>query len=145
MPTVESFEFSREELINAPADIVFQAILDEIGPECLMENGNPMPMKVEAWPGGRWFRDLGNNAGHFWGHVQVIKPPTLLELTGPMFMSYPASNHVQYKLVADGSFTRLKFLHRAIGLIPPEHRTGMEQGWGYKLDRVRELVTRKTK
>ena len=48
------------------------------------------PMVIEPWPGGRWYRDLGNNAGHLWGHVQVIKPPTLLELCGPMFMSFPA-------------------------------------------------------
>ena len=41
-----------------------------------------MPFKLEAWPGGRWFRDLGNNAGHLWGHVRVIKPPALLEISG---------------------------------------------------------------
>ena len=41
-------------------------------------------MKIEPWPGGRWYRDLGNNAGHLWGHVQVIKPPTLLEICGPL-------------------------------------------------------------
>ncbi len=32
-----------------------------------------MPMKLEAWPGGRWFRDLGDGNGHLWGHVQAIK------------------------------------------------------------------------
>src|SRR6202040_911749 len=46
----------------------------------------PMPMKLEAWPGGRWYRDLGDNNGHFWGVVQAIKRPTLLEITGPLFM-----------------------------------------------------------
>ncbi|HEX3702577.1 MAG TPA: hypothetical protein VHU82_04550 [Vicinamibacterales bacterium] len=35
---------------------------------------------LEAWPGGRWFRDLGDNTGHLWGHVQAIKPPTLPEI-----------------------------------------------------------------
>ena len=48
-----------------------------------------MPMKIEPWPGGRWYRDLGNDNGHFWGHVQAIKQPTLLEIYGPLFMSYP--------------------------------------------------------
>ena len=47
-----------------------------------------MPMKLEAWPGGRWYRDLGDGNGHFWGHVQAIKRPTLLEISGPLFMSY---------------------------------------------------------
>ena len=36
-------------------------------------------MKIEAWPGGRWYRDLGDDNGHFWGNVQAIKQPTLLE------------------------------------------------------------------
>ena len=47
-----------------------------------------MPMMLEAWPGGRWFRDLGNGNGHLWGHVQAIKAPTLLEITGPLMMSF---------------------------------------------------------
>ena len=57
-----------------------------------------MPMKIEAWPGGRWFRDLGDNNGHFWGHVQAIKRPTLLEITGPLFMSYAVVSNLQYRL-----------------------------------------------
>ena len=52
-----------------------------MGPERRM-HGTPMPMTLEPWPGGRWFRDLGDNNGHLWGHVQAIKPPTLLEITG---------------------------------------------------------------
>jgi len=118
-------------------------LLDELGPEGQMPDGKPLPMKLEPWPGGRWYRDLGNNAGHFWAHVQVIKPPTLLELCGPMPMSYPAMNHVQYRLTPEGGGTRLKFTHRAMGLLTPEHRDGMEQGWQFKLGRIRELAARR--
>jgi uncharacterized protein YndB with AHSA1/START domain len=139
---VQTFEFVRDEMIEAPIEIVFQAVLDELGPESQIDNGAPMPMKLEPWPGGRWFRDLGNNQGHFWGNVQVIKPPTLLEICGPMFMSYPAANHLQYRLAAEAGGTRLKLTHRSIGLIPPEHREGMDKGWNFKLNRVRELVKR---
>ena len=56
-----------------------------------LPEGASLSLKLEAWPGGRWYRDLGNNTGHFWGHVQAIKPPTLLEICGPLMMSYPAS------------------------------------------------------
>jgi uncharacterized protein YndB with AHSA1/START domain len=141
--SVHTFEIRKEIEIAAPVEIAFAALLDELGPEGQMLDGKPFPMKIEPWPGGRWYRDLGNNAGHFWGHVQVIKPPTLLELCGPMPMSYPAINHVQYRLKGEGSGTRLTFLHRAMGLILPEHRDGMPQGWEYKLQRVRELAERK--
>ena len=55
-------------------------------------------MKIEPWPGGRWYRDLGDNNGHLWGHVQAIKRPTLLEFSGPLFASYPFVSNVQYRL-----------------------------------------------
>ena len=143
MESVHTFEFTRDQQIDAPIDIVWAAILDEMGPEQQMLDGKPMPAKVEPWPGGRWFRDLGDDKGHLWGHVQVIKPPTLIEVCGPMFMSYPAVNHVQYRLTAEGKGTRLQFVHKAIGLIPQEHRDGMHQGWDYKLRRTRELAERR--
>jgi uncharacterized protein YndB with AHSA1/START domain len=140
---VHAFEIRREIEIGAPIEIAFQAVLDELGPEGQMPNGQSLSMKIEPWPGGRWYRDLGNNAGHLWGHVQVIKPPTLLEITGPMPMSYPAVNHVQYRLQEQAGRTRLTFVHRAMGLILPEHRDGMPQGWEHWLGQIRELAERK--
>ena len=141
--SVESFEICKEIEIAAPIDIAFEATLDELGPEGQMPGGKPFPMRIEPWPGGRWFRDLGNNSGHLWGHVQVIKPPTLLEICGPLMMSYPAVNHLQYRLKAEGSVTRLAFMHRAMGLILPEHRDGVSEGWKYWLEHIRELAERK--
>ena len=100
--------------INAPVGIAFEALLEQLGPSSEMPDAKPMPMKIEPWPGGRWYRDLGNNSGHLWGHVQVIKPPKLLELCGPLAMSFAAINHVQYRLTEQGAGTRLSFTHRAI-------------------------------
>ena len=141
--SVETLDIRKEINIAAPLDIAFQAVLEELGPGSELPDGTPFPMKIEPWPGGRWYRDLGNNAGHLWGHVQVIKPPALLELCGPMPMSYPATNHVQYRLKAEGGVTRLTVHHRAMGLIPPEHRDGMPEGWEHGLKRIRELAERK--
>jgi uncharacterized protein YndB with AHSA1/START domain len=140
---VHAFAIRQEIEIGAPIDIAFQSVLDELGPEAQMPNGQTLSMKIEPWPGGRWFRDLGGNAGHLWGHVQVIKPPNLLEITGPMPMSYPAVNHVQYRLKEEGSGTRLTFVYRAMGLILPEHRDGMPEGWAHWLDRIRDLAESK--
>ena len=143
--TVQTMEIVKSELIDAPIDIAFQAMLDELGPEAQMPDGKTLSMKLEAWPGGRWFRDLGNDTGHLWGHVQVIKPPALLELAGPMPMSYPAQNHVQYRLTSENGKTRLQFTHKAMGLIPAEHRDGMPEGWAFWLKRIRERAeARKT-
>src|SRR5262245_22855056 len=99
--SVESFEITKEIEISAPIDIAFEAVLDQLGSEGQMPGGKPFPMKIEQWPGGRWYRDLGNNSGHLWGHVQVIKPPTLLEICGPLMMSSAATKHLQYRLSAE--------------------------------------------
>jgi uncharacterized protein YndB with AHSA1/START domain len=102
-----------------------------------------MNMKLEPWPGGRWFRDLGNNAGHLWGHVQVIKPPKLLELVGPTMMSYPAISHIQYRLTEQSGGTLLKFTHRAMGLIEPGLEQDVSKGWGQMLDLIRAAAEKK--
>ena len=141
--SIETLEIAKDIEISAPIEIAFEAMLDELGPEAHMLGDKPMPMKIEPWPGGRWFRDLGNNTGHLWGHVQVIKPPTLLEICGPLMMSYPAMNHLQYRFTAEGGVTRLAFLHRGMGSILPEHRDGLPKGWTYWLERIRELAERK--
>jgi uncharacterized protein YndB with AHSA1/START domain len=140
--TVQTIRICQEIEIAAPIDIAFEAILAEAGPESTMPDGTPMPFVLEAWPGGRWFRDLGNHTGHLWGHVQVIKPPKLLELSGPMFMSYPAINFVQYRLTAEGLGTRLQLTHRALGLIPTEHREGVQEGWKHGIQRIREIAAK---
>jgi hypothetical protein len=128
--------------IAAPLATTFEAILEQIGPGLDRPDGVAMPMKLDAWPGGRYYRDTGNNTGHFWGHVQVIKPPTLLEITGPMFMSYPILSHVQYRLVEDGVGTLLKFTHRLFGDVSAEHRSGMTQGWGHILNGIKRRATK---
>ena len=85
-------------------------------------------MKIEPWPGGRWYRDLGDGNGHFWGHVQAIKRPTLLEITGPLFMSYPVVSNLQYRLSEEDGGTLIKFHHTALGLIPGRSQTGRKKG-----------------
>jgi hypothetical protein len=139
---IQTLSISREVKIAAPIEIAFEAMLEEIGPGGEMPDGKPFPMVIEPWPGGRWYRDLGDNAGHLWGHVQVIKPPTLLELCGPMFMSFPGINHIQYRLAAEGGATRLKFTHRAMGPLPDEVRENVGTGWDYGLGRISEIATR---
>lgn len=122
--------------IAAPVDKVFAGLLARLTSNNVRPDGVPMPMVLEARPGGRWFRELEDDAGHLWGFVQVIKPPTLLEITGPMFMSYPVSGHVQFRLEATETGTRLSLRHRAFGLIEEEHTQGATAGWSSLLERV---------
>jgi hypothetical protein len=126
--------------VKAPLQTTFDTLLEQLGPYSAHSNGEPMPMKLEAWPGGRWYRDLGDGNGHFWGHVQAIKKPTLLEIVGPLFMSYPVSSNVQYRLSEEAGGTLIKFRHQAFGFIQEDHRKGVTTGWATIHERVRKAA-----
>ncbi len=126
-----SLSVTQEIRVNAPIEITFEALLDQLGSANETPDGTPMPMKLEPRPGGRWFRDLGGDNGHFWAHVQAIKRPSLIEFTGPLFMSYPATNNVQYRLKEEGGVTVINFQHSGFGLIQENHRKNVVVGWSY--------------
>ena len=137
-----TLDIKQEMQVNAPLDITFEALLEQIGPHNERGDGDPMPMKIEPWPGGRWYRDLGNNNGHFWGHVQAIKRPTLLEICGPLFASYPFVSNIQYRLAEKDGGTLITFRHTALGFIQDDHRGGVVKGWAAILERIRERAER---
>ncbi|HSH15676.1 MAG TPA: SRPBCC domain-containing protein [Verrucomicrobiae bacterium] len=119
--------------IKAPPEKVFAGVLHRFGEGNARPDGEAMPMVLEAKPGGRWYRDRGAGIGHLWGFVQAIKPGQLLELAGPLFMSYPANNHVEIKLTPIPDGTKVTLRHRAMGMIDPEHRKGVSTGWNHSL------------
>jgi hypothetical protein len=123
--------------VHATIDVTFAALLDQLGPYNETEVDKPMPMKLEAWPGGRWYRDLGDNNGHYWATVQAIKKPALLELCGPLFMSNPVINNLQYRLKESGGVTLITFHHQGFGLILEEYRKA-KQGWSHIHEKVRQ-------
>jgi uncharacterized protein YndB with AHSA1/START domain len=131
---LQAFEIIKEEEIAAPLEIVFETILDQMGPMNSTPE-KPMPMVLEAWPGGRWYRDLGNNTGHYWGTVQSIKAPYLLEISGPLFMSTPAISNLQFRLTEENGATRMRFVHRASGWIGENDR-GVDSGWSQLIGRI---------
>src|SRR5438132_7491534 len=111
--------------VRASLEATFAALLEQLGPQNDTPDGKPMPMKIEPWPGGRWYRDLGGENGHFWGQVQAIKRPARLEITGPLFMSYPAVSNVQYRLSETDGGPLITFHHTALGLISDDRRAGV--------------------
>ena len=140
--SVESMtlDIKQEIHIRASLEVTFAALLEQMGPENQRGEGDPMPMKIEPWPGGRWLRDLGDNNGHLWAHVQAIKRPTLLEFSGPLFASYPFVSNVQYRLKEVDGGTLIAFRHTALGFIQDDHRGGINQGWASMLERTRKAA-----
>lgn len=132
-----TLNITQEIHVRAPLDATFAALLEQLGPHNERGDGTPMPMKIEPWPGGRWYRDLGGDDGHFWGHVQAIRRPALLEITGPLFASYPFVSNVQYRLAEADGGTLISFRHTALGTIQEEHREGLGKGWASLHERIR--------
>ncbi len=126
--------------IEAALGDAYNALIHRLTDESSTPDNKPMPMVLEEWPGGRWFRDLGNGQGHLWGFVQVIKPPTLIEIQGPMFMSYPVAGHLQFRLTQIPGGVELSLRHRALGLLEDDHRAGVTVGWDSVLQGVKRLA-----
>jgi len=127
--------------ILAPLDEAYAALIRRLTLDSSTPDNKPMPMKLEEWPGGRWYRDLGEKQGHFWGTVQVIKPPTLIEIYGPMFMSYAVAGHLQLRLIESDSSVELYLRHQVFGLVKEDHRKGLTHGWDGFLTDVNRIAT----
>jgi hypothetical protein len=133
---------AEEIFVGASVETTFETLLEQMGPHNETPYGDSLPMVLEPWPGGRWFRDLGERNGHFWAVVQAIKRPTLLELSGPLFISAPVMSNLQYRLAAVEGGTLISFRHSALGFVPDEVRKNVGSGWNVLHQRVRRIAER---
>jgi uncharacterized protein YndB with AHSA1/START domain len=138
-PTVDTFTITEEIQVNASLEDTFDSIITQLGRQN-EAGGKPMPMILEAHPGGRWYRDLGGDNGHMWAYVQSIKRPVLLEFWGPLFMSTGATSNMQYRLTEKDGGTRIDFKHTVVGPFPEEHRTPLGTGWKSMHERVKRAA-----
>jgi hypothetical protein len=130
--------------VRASLETTFETLLEQMGPYNETPYGEKLPMTLEPWPGGRWFRDLGHDNGHFWGVVQSIKRPTLLEICGPLFLSAPVMSNLLYRLTPTDGGTLITFRHSALGFVPDEVRKNVGSGWGVMHERVRRLAQQRS-
>jgi len=47
------------------------------------------------------------------------------------------ASHIQYRLTAQGSGTRLELTHTVLGEVAPEHRSGVNKGWAHILSSIK--------
>jgi hypothetical protein len=142
IPISESQTFTITEEINvrASVDQTFQSLIVQMGRQNQAPDGTPLPMVLEPFPGGRWYRDLGSDNGHLWGFVQSIKRPALLEIWGPLFMSTAATSNLLYRLSETPDGTLITFTHTLVGPFPEEHRSRLKSGWSALHARVRKAA-----
>ena len=96
-----------------------------------------MPMPLEPWPGGRWFRVSANNNG-ICGVTPAINPHVARDHRALMMSFAVASTAVPLKEIDGGTLITLR--HTALGLFPDGYREALSQGWPNLFDRVRRRV-----
>mgnify|MGYP001306282193 CR=1 FL=1 len=135
-----SIDITQTVEINASPEEAWRSLIRRLSVENSTPDNQPMPMVLEERPGGRWFRDLGDDQGHLWGFVQVIKPPRLLEIHGPMFMSCAVAGHIQLRVTPTDSGCELSLRHRVLGFVGESHRQGLTHGWTPLLERTKQFA-----
>jgi hypothetical protein len=136
----QSFTITEEIFVRATPAQTFDSLLVQMGRQNESPDGSPMPMVIEPYPGGRWYRDLSGQNGHLWGFVQSIKRPALLEIWGPLFMSTAATSNLLYRLSETEDGTLIKFTHTLVGPFPEDHRPRLTAGWTALHARVRKAA-----
>lgn len=131
---------SEEIAVRATPERTFDALIAQLGRLNETPDGAPLPMVLEPYPGGRWYRELGGDNGHLWGFVQSIKRPALLELWGPLFMSTAATSNLIYRLSETPDGTAIRFLHTLVGPVPDDYRGRIAPGWAALHARVRKAA-----
>ena len=136
----QTFTITEEIAVHASIEQTFQSLVAEMGRLNETPEGAPLPMVLETYPGGRWYRDLGGDNGHLWGFVQSIKRPTLLEIWGPLFMSTAATSNLLYRLSETPEGALITFTHTLVGPFLEDHRPRMASGWTALHARVRKAA-----
>jgi len=137
---MQTFTITEEIAVRASVEQTFASLLAQMGRLNEAPDGTPLPMMLEPYPGGRWFRDLGGDNGHLWGFVQSIKRPALLEIWGPLFMSTAATSNLLYRLEEVDGGSLITFTHTLVGPFPEDHRAQLGTGWGALHARVRKAA-----
>ena len=135
---------AEEIVVRASLDDTFASLITQLGRQNETPDGKPLPMILEPFPGGRWYRDLGGDNGHLWGFVQSIKRPALLELWGPLFISMATSNNLIYRLSEKDGGTLITFKHTLLGSVPDDFEEKMPLGWQAIHARVKQLAEAKS-
>lgn len=136
----DTFTITETVLVRATIEKTFASLLVQMGRQNARHDGTPMPMVIEPFPGGRWYRELGGDNGHLWGFVQSIKRPALLEIWGPLMISTGATSNLMYRLSEVDGGTQIAFTHTMFGPVPDGYRANLHLGWSELHTRVREAA-----
>lgn len=83
---------------------------------------------IETFVGGRWMQEW-DGGGALFGTFTVWDPPHLLCVTGPLAMSRPAHNLLEFQFEAAGDGTDVAIRHEAFGDFDGDTGEMYANGW----------------
>ena len=116
--------------MRASIEVTFAALLDQLGPYNETQVDRPMPMKLEAWPGGKMVSRpgrqqrplLGNGAGDQEADAAGNLRATVYFQSG--------DNESSMSAEGIGGVTIITFRHQSFGLVLEEYRN-VKNGWAH--------------
>jgi len=122
--------------VHASLEATFAALLEQLGPFNETAEDRPMPMKLEPWPGGRYYVNLNGHEGASGEVLEIIPERRLVFSWGWADGSLPlrpGESTVEISLEPDGDGTRLRLTHRDL---PSDMHAWHGRGWDYALPRL---------
>lgn len=127
--------------IGAPASRVFGAMVGEIGMWFWRgEEGTDPPAKLEAWAGGRFFREWGEGNTELFATVGLIKKDRQLRLLGSIGGRHAIASVADLVLEEEGDETLVRVTHRVSGEVTDAEVGDYESGWHDELASLKRWV-----
>jgi DNA-binding transcriptional ArsR family regulator/uncharacterized protein YndB with AHSA1/START domain len=142
MTSKPDIDIAQDVTIAAPPARVFQALTEDLaawwGAPYLA--GDAVDMVLEPKLGGAFKEVWSAAGGKLLGTVTLIAPPNRLEISGPLHFGL-VHGIANFLLEDAAGKTRLKFTHRAIGLVDQHIAAAAKGGWADLLgERLRRFV-----
>jgi uncharacterized protein YndB with AHSA1/START domain len=141
LQTPVAFELTAEIEIDAPIDVVWRSLTEDIGTWWPHSFSDEPKIALEPWIGGRFWEEFGDvGSGALYGVVTHLRPLRELTVSGAMGMRGARQYVKTYVLDEAGPATRVRSVASVLGDIPEEMREGYRAGGVEVLERLKTFV-----
>ena len=128
MPEMRQFAYEVSFYLPAPPTRVWISLVHDIDRWWSYRLRDRTRVIIEPEVGGRWMQQW-DNGGALFGVFTVFDPPHLLCVTGPLAMTRPAQNWLEFSFAEADTGTKLKLRHQAWGDFDADTAEIYESGW----------------
>jgi uncharacterized protein YndB with AHSA1/START domain len=126
---LDRFAYELTFSLTAPPPRVWTSFVNDIDHWWTYRLRDRTRVVIEPEVGGRWMQ-VWDSGGALFGNFTVFDPPSLLCVTGPLAMTRPAFNWLEFIFEPTATGTKLTLRHQAIGEFDADTASIYENGWG---------------